>query len=337
MSTARAASALDRAVTDAAARLAAADEVTLLTHVRPDADALGSALALGIALHRRGAAVCVAFADPEHLPEALAPLDVFGLIVPPAQVPAAPPLLVSCDAADPGRLGALRDRLDAAGCTVVLDHHASNPGFGDVRVFDPAAEATVVLAHRVLEAMGEPLSRPVADCLYAGLFMDTGGFRRAGPGAHRLAARLVAAGVRAEELVRPLLDEHPHAWFAALGRALQRCVLEPDAAGGSGLAYTIVPAEDVARFRVEEVDGVVELVRTAAEAEVALVLKQIGPRRWSGSLRSRGAVDVAAAAARLGGGGHRAAAGFTCDGGAEEVLARVLSALAGGPLVTVDP
>lgn len=312
----------------AAALLAGAADVTLLAHVQPDADSLGSALALGIALRRRGATVRVSFATPDAVPETLRPLDVLGLVVPPSAVPPRPPLVVACDAAEPARLGALADRIDAAGTSIMIDHHASNPGFGDVRVLDPGAEATVVLAHGVLRAMDAEIDADVARCLYAGLVTDTRGFRTAGAAAHRMAAELLEAGVDAETLVRPIMDTHPHGWLAVLGRSLQSCVLEPDAADGLGLAHTTVGAADVARFRAEEVDGVVDLVRTTAEAEVAAVLKQTGTRRWAVSLRAKGRVDVSLVAARLGGGGHRAAAGFTRDGTAGQVLDDLRGALA---------
>lgn len=307
--------------------LADAADVTLLAHVQPDADSLGSALALGIVLRRRGAVVRVAFAAPAATPETLAPLDVLGLVVAPTQVPAAPDVVVACDAADPARLGTLAPALAAARVSVMIDHHVSNPGFGDVQVLDPSAEATVVLVRRVLAAMGAPLDVDVARCLYAGLVTDTVGFRTAGSAAHRLAAELVAAGVEPEALVRPMMDTHPFGWFAVLAKALDRCVLEPDAACGLGLVHTALTAADVVRFRAADVDSVVDVVRTAAEAEVALVLKEIGERRWSASLRSKGAVDVSRVAARLGGGGHRAAAGFTRDGTVDQVLSDVRSAL----------
>jgi phosphoesterase RecJ-like protein len=313
---------VELAVADAAAVLDTAREVVLLAHVDPDADALGSALALGIALHRRGARVQVAFASPERVPESLAPLDALGLLVPPAEVNPAPQVLVSCDAADPGRLGSLGGLLDTAGRTVMLDHHATNPGFGDVRVLDPRAEATVVLAHRVLVAMGVPLDAEVARCLYAGLVTDTRGFRTAGPGAHRLAAELVEAGAEPAALTRALMDSHPFAWFEGLGAALERAVLEP-----SGLLYTTIPLADVRRYRSEEIDSVVDVLRTAVEAEVVASVMQVGERRWRVSLRSAGRVDVAAVATALGGGGHRMAAGFTREGTEQEVLAAIRAAL----------
>ncbi|HLU54692.1 MAG TPA: DHHA1 domain-containing protein [Pseudonocardia sp.] len=314
---------VDQAVTEAAEVLAGAGTVTLLAHLDPDADALGSALALGIALHRRGAVVQVSFARPDAAPESLAPLDVEGLLVPAPLVNPAPEVLVSCDAAEPGRLGSLARLLDTAGRTVMLDHHATNPGFGDVQVLDPQVEATVVLAHRVLVAMGAPIDPDVARCLYAGLVTDTRGFRTAGPAAHRLAAELVEAGADPEPLTRALMDSHPFAWFEGLGGALERAVLEP-----SGLLYTTIPLADVRRYRPEEIDSVVEVLRTAAEAEVVASVMQVEENRWRVSLRSTGRVDVAAIATALGGGGHAMAAGFTREGTEEEVLAAIRTALA---------
>lgn len=315
------------AVREAAALLSAASQVTLLAHVGPDADALGSALALGIALHRRGTAVQVSFAAPAQIPETLRPLDALGLVVPAGAVRTAPEVLVSCDAAAPDRLGALADRLDTAGATVMIDHHASNPGFGTVRVLDPAAEATVVLVHEVLVSMGAPVDADVARCLYAGLVTDTRGFRTAGSHAHRLAAELIEAGVSPAQLVGPLMDTHPFDWLGALGAIVGRAVLEPAAAGGLGLVHARVPIEATERFRPVEVDSVIDVVRTAGEAEVAAVLKQVGPARWVVSLRSNGRVDVAVAAGRVGGGGHPAAAGFTAEGTPESVLAALRAAL----------
>jgi phosphoesterase RecJ-like protein len=316
-----------QAIAAAAALLSCADDVTLLAHVRPDADALGSALALGRALQRRGARVVVSFGAPDTVPETLRPLDVHGLVVPPARVPAAPPVLVTCDVSEPARLGPLADRLGAAGATVVLDHHVSNPGFGDLRILDPCAEATAVLAHRLLRAMGEAPDRDMARCLYAGLVTDTRNFRDAGPGAHRLAAELIEAGADPHALVTPIMDTHPFPWFTVLADLLRGAVLDPTAAQGLGMVHTVVATEHLARFRQEEVDDVVDTLRTAAEAEVAAVVKQAGPARWTVSLRARGRVDVAAAASALGGGGHPRAAGVTLDGTAGEVVAAVRAVL----------
>jgi phosphoesterase RecJ-like protein len=320
--------AVEHAVLDAAEVLRGAREVVVLAHLSPDADSLGSALAMGLALHRLGTSVAVSFGVPgadEPPPESLAALDVENLLVPASEVPAAPEVVVACDTADQRRLGALADRMDTAGTAILVDHHASNPGFGHIRVLDPHAEATVLLARRIIAELDVPLDAAIGACLYAGLATDTVGFRIGGPAPHRLAAELVEAGVQVEPLMRRLVDSHPFAWLPALGRILAGAELEPAVAGG--LVHATVPADVVAAFRPEEVESVVDTVRTAVEAEVTVVLKQVGPARWTVSLRSRGAVDVSAAAVSLGGGGHAKAAGFTREGTREEVLAAVRRSL----------
>jgi phosphoesterase RecJ-like protein len=322
----------------AAARLLrTARDVTLLAHVNPDADALGSALALGRALKANGATVRVSFGTPAEVPYSLRALDQDGLVVPAAEVPRAVELLVACDAGSQSRLGVLGDRVPATiaagGAVLVVDHHASNTRYGTHHVVDEHAEATAVLVLRLLDELGVEPDEPMARCLYAGLMMDTSMFRRATPETHRMAARLLATGVDADALSRQLADSHPFAWLRMLSAVLGRARLEPDAAGGHGLVHTMIRLSDVDGLRLEDVESVVDILRTTVEAEVAAVLKEVAPGRWSGSLRAVGTVDVAAAAGRLGGGGHRRAAGFTARGEAHEVIAAVRAALADPVLV----
>jgi phosphoesterase RecJ-like protein len=317
--------------------LRAATDVTLLAHVRPDADALGSALALGRALHQRGATVRVSFAIPDEVPESLRGLDAGNLVVPAAEVPASSPLLICCDTPAPERLGFLADRVEATkaagGSVLVVDHHASNTRYGTHHVVDDTAEATAVLVLNLLDELGAPLDEPIARCVYAGLVTDTSGFRRATPSTHRAAARLLEAGVDPDRLSREVVDDHPFAWLPMLSKALGTARLEPEAAQGYGLVYAFVTLEAAADVRLEEVEGVVDVVRSIRDAEVAAVFKQQGPDEWTVSLRAVGKIDVSMAARGLGGGGHRLAAGCTISGTDREVLAAVRDALAAAPLL----
>jgi bifunctional oligoribonuclease and PAP phosphatase NrnA len=319
------------ATQQAATLLTAAGDVTLVAHVQPDADALGSALALGLALRQRGATVRVSFGAPAQTPESLVGLDVAGLIVPPDQVPARPEVLVALDTASRSRLGCLADRIETADAVLVIDHHATNDRFGTHHLVDVRAEATAVLVLRLIDALEVPLNEPMARCLYAGLVTDTSCFRRADPSTHAVAGRLLAAGVDPEALTRALLDTHPFGWLPMLATVLGRAQLEPTSAQGLGLVHTTVRLADAAGLRGEEIESVVELVRTTSEAEVAAVLKEIGPDRWSVSLRAKNRIDVSAAAAELGGGGHRLAAGLTADGTADAILDALRTALHNAP------
>ena len=315
----------------AAELITRASDVTLVAHVHPDADALGSALALGLALRQRGATVRVTFGEPAQTPESLRGLDVAGLIVPPGEVPEQPELLIALDTGSRDRLGCLAKRVDTARAVLVVDHHSTNDRFGTHHVVDTCAEATAVLVLKLLDALGVLLDEPMARCLYAGLVTDTSCFRRADPATHAIAARLLSAGVDPEAITRELLDTHPFGWLAMLGAVLARARFEPASAQGLGLVHTSVRLADVAGLRSEEVESVVDLVRTTAEAEVAAVLKEIGRDRWSVSMRAKQRLDVSRAAVELGGGGHRLAAGFIVDGTAEEVLDALRAALDRAP------
>ena len=325
---------LERAWQQAVDLLSGAEKVALACHVGPDGDALGSMLALGLALRERGVDVVASWGGaPFEVPEAYAFLPALDLLVPPERFPDAPQVLVTLDTGSTDRLGSLADRIGRAGCTVVVDHHAAGTPYGDIRIVDDRCAATVVLVAELLERLGVTLTAELASALYTGLVTDTGSFRYASttPAVHQLAGRLLATGIRHDLISRAIYDTAPFGYVQLLGRACGRAVLEPDAAGGLGLVWTVVLPEDLAATgtALADVEGVIDVLRTAREAEVAVVLKADPVQGgWKASTRSKGRVDVGRVCAGFGGGGHRLAAGFTAGGDPDEVMARVRTELA---------
>lgn len=323
--------------TVAVALLEAAPRVALACHVSPDGDALGAMLGLGAALRARGTDVVASWGgEPFELPATYSYLPATDLLVPPSDFPAAPDLLVTLDTASADRLGSLQDRLGVAGQVLVVDHHGTNTGYGTAHLVDAAAAATVVLVAELLDRLGLAITAEVASPLYTGLVTDTGSFRYAAttPAVHELAARLLGTGVRPDLISRALYDTAPLAYVRLLGDVCARAQLEPRAVDGLGLVWTSVTADDLDRHGVAlaEVEGVIDVVRLAQEAEVAVVLKQEPDRSaWKVSTRSKGVIDVGQVCMRLGGGGHRFAAGFTSTGDAETTLRRLCEELAGVP------
>jgi phosphoesterase RecJ-like protein len=303
--------------------------VVLSGHVQPDADALGSTLALAEGLRRRGARVLTTFPNPFTLPESLGWLPGAEGLVPSSAVPSSPDVFVSLDAASPGRLGELAVLLDAAGTSVVVDHHASNPGFGDVRLIDGGAPATVTLVADLLDELGVTLDEQLATLLYAGLAADTGSFRfgNTRPDTHELAARLLATDIDHSEISRRLFDTAPFGWLGLLSVVTGRAALEPDV--GAGLVWTWSSTAEAAEHGLpgEQLEALVDVVRSTQEADVACVLKGQDDGSWSVSLRSRGHTDVAEVAMALGGGGHTLAAGYSSYLDREKTIDALRSAL----------
>lgn len=307
----------------AAELLAAARSVLILGHVAPDADTVGAGLALALVLQREGTGVQVSFSDA--VPESLNALPGCESVVSPDEVRTDPDLVVTVDTPSVNRLGELTD-LTGARNVLVVDHHKSNTLFGTANFVDTQADSTTMLVAEILDAWGKPIDIDVARCLYAGLSIDTGSFRWASPRGLRLTARLVEVGVDNAAMSRLLHDTHPFVWLPLLSRVLSTARLVPEAAGGAGLVYVVVTHPDWLAHRSEEVESIVDIVRTTGEAEVAAVFKEVAPRRWSVSMRAK-RFDLSTVAARFGGGGHTLAAGYTAQGPIEDVLAALTAAL----------
>jgi phosphoesterase RecJ-like protein len=307
-----------------------ASEVCLACHVRPDADALGSMLAVLHALGSRAGAptIVASFGDnPFDVPAILRFLPGVELLSAPRGYPARPEVMLSFDAASIDRLGELTGPATAADELIVLDHHASNAMFGSINLVDPAAAATAVLAAELIDRLEIPLTQQIALGLYAGLVTDTGSFKFAAttPQVHELAARLLSTGIDPGTVSRELYDRAPFSYLHMLAAALDRAVLDRDAANGLGLVWTAVTRVDriTAGLSLDAAESVIDVVRRTDEAEVAVVLKQDDNGDWQVSMRSKSRVDVSAIATALGGGGHARAAGFSYAGGADAAIAAV--------------
>ncbi len=307
--------------------LRAAAEVCLACHVRPDADALGSMLAVAHALRARDGAprVIASFGDvPFEVPAILRFLPGVDLLSSPLAYPGTPEVMVTFDVSSPDRLGALEPSAARAGELIVLDHHSSNTGFGTVSLVDTAAAATAQLADELVRRLGVAPSPAIAVNLYAGLATDTGSFRYPPTTArvHAMAGRLIEQGVDPAAVAHELWDRAPFGYLGMLSAALRRAVLEPAAAGGRGLVWTTVTRRDRAacELPLEITEPVIDVVRRTDEAEVAVVLKESDDGQWQVSARSKGTMDVGRACVALGGGGHQRAAGFTGSGTAAETI-----------------
>lgn len=323
-----------------AALLRETEHPVLCCHISPDGDALGSALAVALALTRLGGRPVVTFGDdPMVVPRALSFLPGQHLLVKPADVDDAPDLMVAFDTGSIDRLGTIAKTFTSARHTAALDHHPSYTGFAEHALVDAEVPATAVLALQLIDRLGVPLDEEIATCLYTGLATDTGSFRYAGTTAstHQLAGRLLETGIPHDRIARHLWDVASFGYLKVLAAALERAVLEPDLGGGLGMVWTLIPATDRARHEVglAEIEAIIDTVRKVAEAELAVVAKEDAPGEHKISLRSKGRLDVSKIALAMGGGGHRYAAGFTTYDDMLDVIAQVRRLVEQAPVL--DP
>ena len=311
----------------AVAAISATTALALACHVGPDGDALGSMLALHHLARSQGVTSVASWSEPFVVAPHYRYLPGLDLTSPPATFPEAPAVMVTFDCGSLQRLGDLAEPAKAAGQLVVVDHHASNDRFGSINVVDVDAAATAVIVREMARRLDWPLTHEAALCLYTGLVTDTGRFQydNTTPEVFELARELATYDLPIAEVTRQLFEEHSFRYLKMVGACLSRAELDREL----GFVATWVTNFDLDGFDVsiEETEGLIDLVRRTAEAEVACVCKETA-EGIRVSLRSVSDVDVAAVAARFGGGGHRYAAGFVAPYPVTRVLASIRSALA---------
>jgi phosphoesterase RecJ-like protein len=296
------------------------ERLVVTAHHNPDADAIGSMLGLARALRAAGQDVVLAHPDPEPVPSDLAFLVAAG--EPIAQAlpdDLSERVLVAVDCASEQRLWH-EPVHEGARLLVNVDHHHDNTRFGDLNLVEPLASSTAEVIAGVIAAAGWPLTVAVAEPLYAGLVTDTGrfGYANTRPEAHRVAAALIEAGVDPSEMARRLYEEQPLDRLRLTGRALERA---RPLAGGRALA-AVLTREDFEAAGGDDTEGIVEVMRGVRGVRAAAFVREAGPDgAWRVSLRAADpAVDVSEIARQEGGGGHRAAAGFSTRRDPDELL-----------------
>ncbi len=296
----------------------------LLCHPRPDGDTIGSALALRLALLALGKAPLVACADP--IPQTFEFLPGAQEMVTTLPSELVPDMVVAVDQSNMERTGGLyRPEWRGVIPLLVIDHHKTNDGFGDVNLIEEDAVATACVMTRVIEALGVAPAGPIATALLTGLLTDTRGLRTANvtPEVLELVVRLVRAGGDYHLVTAQALDARPYAVLKLHGVALSRLQLE------DGIAWTTLPLEEKLRFGVEDHEDLElgNLLAQTGGADLMAALIEMRDGRVKVSLRARKGYDLTPIVRLYQGGGHPQAAGFSMPGPLEAATQEVLAHL----------
>ncbi|MCF8054988.1 MAG: bifunctional oligoribonuclease/PAP phosphatase NrnA [Deltaproteobacteria bacterium] len=296
----------------------------LISHLNPDGDSLGSLLAFAEALRLRGKSATIYSND--KIPDNYAFLTAGEEFLHELPDIAAFDAVVILDCGDIERVGNEHNTIATARTLINIDHHESNKGFCSLTLCNPQASSTAEIVLQVLSALNVAITERIANCIYAAILTDTGGFCYSSVSQETLfaAGRMVAAGAKPQWLSENIYENNPIARIRLLAAGLNS--LSFNAAGN--IAYLVIRQQDLQKSGalLEHTEGMVDLPRGVAGVKIAILFTEIAENYYKVSLRSKEEVDVASVAGFFGGGGHINAAGCRVKEKIETLAPRLLLA-----------
>jgi phosphoesterase RecJ-like protein len=313
---------MNTTVTDAAVRARIAEEIrrrrsfVLTSHVRPDGDAIGSALAMAYALRALGKRVRVVSRDEPPAALMMFPgvpsIEVLERVDDPGDA------VIVMECGDLKRTGV--EGLDR-GFVINIDHHPGNDGYGALNWFDPSAAACGEMVFDLIAELGVPLSLEIATHVYVAILTDTGSFHYSNISGHTfdICRQCREAGVNPPAVARSIFDSNNLGRLKLFGAVLSKMELDE-----TGRIATVFVDQKLARDcggTYEDTEGLINLPLTVKEIQAVVFFKESGADEWRVSMRSKGDIDVGAVAKEFGGGGHKNASGCTAHGRFDDLKA----------------
>ena len=285
--------------------------VGIAGHQKPDGDCAGSVLGLYTYLTENTEGIEIVPFLGEPLPEEISYLLENEPVRTDEGYDEVFDLMFVLDCASPDRLAAGAGALRKAKKTVVIDHHGTNPAFGDENYIDAKASSTCEVLTRYM--IPEKISLRAAVCLYSGMLFDTDVFRYdcTSPETLRTGAMLLEKGIPFAEIIRRSFMEQPYKVAKITAALTEKAVLFPEEKFLYSIAdLDLLHSQDVTST---DIGTVVSELNNIRETETTLLMYQFEDGSWKGSLRSKTCVDVSKIAFDFGGGGHPRAAGFSFE------------------------
>ncbi|MGJ8632346.1 MAG: DHH family phosphoesterase [Luteolibacter sp.] len=300
----------------------------LMSHVRPDGDAIGSELALGFSLKALGKTVYMI--NEDGVPESLEFMKGSSEVTTPPGEALDVDVAIALDTATKPRLG--DNSLVAAGKAkywVNIDHHISNPEYGDLNIIDGTSPATGQILYDLITALDYPMPDETRDSIYVAVSTDTGSFQYGSTTAktYRMAADLTERGLKVGKINADTYDNHPYRRLELMRALLNTLDISPD----GKLAHWELK-DDVRlglKLVPDDSEGLIDLIRGVKGVKVAVFFEELDGGKIRVSMRSKDkSVNVCDVALKFGGGGHAMAAGIRMPGPIEDAKEKVLAELA---------
>ena len=295
----------------------------ILSHVRPDGDALGCQIALALSLQQLGKEVRVW--NEDGMLEKYSFLPRAELLNKPPAAPEDVDVAIALDTAIQNRLGTAFAAVRSAKMWINIDHHLSNPGYGDLVYVDPTAPATGQIIFDLIKNQDFPFNREIAENLFAAISTDTGSFQypKTTVRTFEIAAQLVCTGIDVGRLNQQLYENYPRRRIELLRELLGTMRF----ASGDRVASFSLSLKTAAALQVlpEDNEGLIDHLREIRGVIVAVFFEELSDGKVRVSMRSKtDAIDVCVISQKFGGGGHTLAAGARVRGTLAEVEQRVL-------------
>ena len=299
----------------------------IMSHVRPDGDAIGSQLALGFSLMAMGKTVFLV--NEDGVPESMEFLKGSEKVTQPPSEPLDIEVAIALDTATKPRLGdGALHAASKAKVWVNIDHHISNPGYGDINVIDAASPATGQIIYGLITELGYPLPAETRDAIYVAVSTDTGSFQYGSTTAktYEMCADLIRRGLDVGKINADTYDSNPFRKLELMRALLNTLEISDD----GKLAHWEL--RDEVRIGLDlqpdDSEGLIDLIRGVKGVRVAAFFEELEGGKIRVSMRSKHkGVNVCDVATRFGGGGHALAAGIRMAGPLVDAKARVLAAL----------
>jgi len=292
-------------------------------HINPDGDALGSALAFKLILDSKGVDSDVSFDMKGNVPSNLNHLPVDLIIDKPKENYDS---VYVFDCGNSERLGDLESLALNSERVIVVDHHI-NPSFGDIQIIDSNAASTTQVLYREILSSKIDIDKNIANCLMTGLITDTGRFQYSNTDneVFEIASKLMLSGAELTSISDNIYGSISLNAIKLQSEVLNRIELHEE----EELVVSYVLQEDYLKYNIDssETDFLIDSIRLVKESNIALLLKEQKDKSFKGSLRSRNELDVQQVASIFGGGGHKAASGFSTNLSMKEIKNKVKNAI----------
>jgi len=297
--------------------------IAIAGHVSPDGDAVASCLALAMSLNKLGKKVVVLL---EEIPKRYDFIRGSELVHSEGLSDLAPDLFICCDCGAKDRMGRFEKIFDKTDMTIVIDHHISNIGYGEINYVDAKASSASEMIYDIVEQIGN-MDIDIASALYMGIIFDTGGlrFKSTSPATMIKVAKLMEYGIPFNTIYTSIMLTHTYTEAMILSKAISKMKFME----GLPVTYTYLTKEDMESVGATRanLEGICEYLLNTKGSEVGVFVSSFGEKESKASFRSL-EFDVNLLASHWGGGGHRNAAGTTIKMEPEEALKAVLEHIA---------